>query len=76
MPTRHGESAVIRILPKDRGILEVSKLGLSVPDQSKLKRLLIFRTDCGDYRTDRKRKNNDTRYNADGAQRQHTKILL
>ena len=40
MPTRHGESAVIRLLPKDRGILEVSKLGLSIPDQSKLKRLL------------------------------------
>ena len=40
MPTRHGESAVIRLLPKDRGILEVSKLGLSAPDQSKLKRLL------------------------------------
>ena len=40
MPTRHGESAVIRLLPKDRGILEVSNLGLSIPDQGKLKRLL------------------------------------
>jgi general secretion pathway protein E len=40
MPTRHGESAVIRLLPKDRGILEIAKLGLSTPDQSKLKRLL------------------------------------
>ena len=28
MPTQHGESAVIRLLPRDRGLLEVSKLGL------------------------------------------------
>ena len=29
MPTQHGESAVIRILPKDRGLLVVEKLGFS-----------------------------------------------
>src|SRR5262249_52687969 len=40
MPTRYGESAVIRLLPKDRGALEVSKLGLSNTDQSRLNRLL------------------------------------
>ena len=40
MPTRYGESAVIRLLPKDRGVLEVSKLGLSNADQSTLNRLL------------------------------------
>jgi general secretion pathway protein E len=40
MPTRHGESAVIRLLPKDRGVLEVSKLGLSNTDRSTLNRLL------------------------------------
>lgn len=40
MPTQHGESAVIRILPKDRGLLVVEKLGFSVPDESKLRRLL------------------------------------
>jgi general secretion pathway protein E len=40
MPTRHGESAVIRLLPKDRGVLEIAKLGLSNPDQDRLHRLL------------------------------------
>ncbi|MGY4474250.1 GspE/PulE family protein [Bradyrhizobium sp. USDA 3364] len=40
MPTQHGESAVIRILPKDRGLLVVEKLGFSEPDESKLRRLL------------------------------------
>ena len=29
MPTQHGESAVIRLLPRDRGLLDVAKLGLS-----------------------------------------------
>ncbi len=28
MPTQHGESAVIRLLPRDRGLLEMGKLGL------------------------------------------------
>ena len=40
MPTQHGESAVIRILPKDRGLLVVEKLGFSAPDEGKLRRLL------------------------------------
>jgi len=40
MPTQHGEGAVIRLLPKDRGVLEVSKLGLSSSDEDKLNRLL------------------------------------
>jgi general secretion pathway protein E len=40
MPTRYGESAVIRLLPTDRGILEVTKLGLSDPDEETLNRLL------------------------------------
>jgi general secretion pathway protein E len=40
MPTQHGESAVIRLLPKDRGALELAKLGLSDSDEQKLKRLL------------------------------------
>jgi general secretion pathway protein E len=40
MPTQHGESAVIRLLPKDRGVLEISKLGLSDGDQNKLKQML------------------------------------
>jgi general secretion pathway protein E len=40
MPTQHGESAVIRILPKDRGLLVVEKLGFSPRDEATLRRLL------------------------------------
>jgi general secretion pathway protein E len=40
MPTRYGESAVIRLLPKDRGLLDINKLGLGASDQEKLLRLL------------------------------------
>ena len=40
MPTRYGESAVIRLLPKDRGVLDITKLGLGRRDQEKLQRLL------------------------------------
>jgi general secretion pathway protein E len=42
MPTQHGESAVIRLLPKDRGLLEIAKLGLLRDDQTKLERLLAL----------------------------------
>ena len=40
MPMQHGESAVIRILPKDRGLLVVEKLGFSTADDVKLRQLL------------------------------------
>ena len=40
MPMQHGESAVIRILPKDRGLLVVEKLGFSSADDTRLRRLL------------------------------------
>jgi general secretion pathway protein E len=40
MPTQHGESVVIRLLPKDRGLLDVHKLGLSTADEVKFSRLL------------------------------------
>jgi general secretion pathway protein E len=40
MPTQYGESAAIRLLPKDRGVLEIAKLGLSTSDEMKLNRLL------------------------------------
>jgi general secretion pathway protein E len=40
MPAQYGETVVIRLLPKDRGILETPKLGLSNADQQKLLRLL------------------------------------
>ncbi|SFK78064.1 GspE/PulE family protein [Methylocapsa palsarum] len=42
MPTQHGESAVIRILPRDRGLLDVAKLGLSPADDKLLSRLLAM----------------------------------
>ncbi|MGA7806519.1 GspE/PulE family protein [Bradyrhizobium sp.] len=40
MPTQHGESAVIRLLPKDRGLLVVDRLGFAPGDEAKLRRLL------------------------------------
>src|SRR5579871_3279771 len=40
MPMQHGESAVIRILPKDRNLLVVEKLGFAPADEVKLRRLL------------------------------------
>jgi general secretion pathway protein E len=42
MPTQHGESAVIRILPKDRGLLVIEKLGFSSADEAKIRRLLTL----------------------------------
>ena len=40
MPTQHGESAVIRLLPRDRGLLDIRRLGLSTHDEATLERLL------------------------------------
>src|ERR1700677_5021655 len=40
MPTQHGESAVIRLLPRDRGLLEIAKLGFGNADEAKIRRLL------------------------------------
>jgi general secretion pathway protein E len=42
MPTQHGETAVIRLLPKDRGLLDIAKLGLARADKDKLERLLAL----------------------------------
>jgi general secretion pathway protein E len=42
MPTQHGESAVVRLLPRDRGLLELSKLGLLSRDEATLRRLLAL----------------------------------
>jgi general secretion pathway protein E len=42
MPTHHGESAVIRLLPRDRGVLSIDKLGCSRSDETTLKRLLAL----------------------------------
>ena len=40
MPTQHGESAVLRLLPRDRGLLDIPKLGLSASDERRLRHLL------------------------------------
>ena len=42
MPTQHGESAVIRLLSKDRGLLAIERLGFSASDELKLRRLLAL----------------------------------
>jgi general secretion pathway protein E len=42
MPTQHGESAVIRLLPKDRGMLVIDKLGLAPADRALLTQLLTL----------------------------------
>ncbi|VIO76673.1 Type II secretion system protein E [Bradyrhizobium ivorense] len=42
MPTQAGESAVIRLLPRDRGLLEMSKLGLAARDERIMSRLLTL----------------------------------
>jgi general secretion pathway protein E len=42
MPTQHGESAAVRLLPRDRGLLELSKLGLASRDESALRHLLAL----------------------------------
>jgi general secretion pathway protein E len=42
MPTQYGESAVIRLLPRDRGLLEIGKLGLLAHDEALLRKLLML----------------------------------
>jgi general secretion pathway protein E len=42
MPTQHGESAVIRLLQRDRGLLEIAKLGFSPADEKTVRRLLAL----------------------------------
>ena len=42
MPTQHGESAVIRLLAKERGLLAIEKLGFAVHDETKLRHLLTL----------------------------------
>ncbi|MFS8039328.1 GspE/PulE family protein [Xanthobacter sp. AM11] len=42
MPTQHGESAVIRLLARDRGVLTIDRLGLAPHDRETLTRLLAL----------------------------------
>jgi general secretion pathway protein E len=43
MPTAHGEAAVIRFLPRDRGLLDLGRVGFSPRDEATMRRLLNFR---------------------------------
>lgn len=40
MPTAYGESAVVRLLPRNRGIVNIGRIGLSISDRSIIDRLL------------------------------------
>jgi general secretion pathway protein E len=40
VPTQHGESAVLRLLPKNRSLLDIGKLGMASTDEAKISRLL------------------------------------
>jgi general secretion pathway protein E len=40
LPTQYGESAVLRLLPRDRGLLDLSKLGLAPHDEQTIRRLI------------------------------------
>jgi general secretion pathway protein E len=40
MPTQHGEAVVMRLLPRDRGLLDIPKLGLAPSDEKKVRRFL------------------------------------
>jgi general secretion pathway protein E len=42
MPTQYGESAVIRLLPKDKGLLAIEKLGFLSADDKALRHLLAL----------------------------------
>jgi general secretion pathway protein E len=42
MPTQHGESVVIRLRPRDRGLLDLGKIGLLGRDEATLRRLLAL----------------------------------
>jgi general secretion pathway protein E len=42
VPTQHGEAAVLRLLAKNRGLLDISKLGMLSSDEAKAGRLLAL----------------------------------
>ena len=41
-PTQHGESAVLRLLPKHSGLLDIGRLGMMSADETKITRLLAL----------------------------------
>jgi general secretion pathway protein E len=42
VPTQYGEAAVLRLLPKNRGLLDIGKLGMANADEAKIGRLLAL----------------------------------
>ena len=70
MPTQHGESAVIRLLPRDRGLLDMGKLGLSARDEDDHAppARAAARHDRR-HRPDRQRQDHDARHHAVDPQR-------
>jgi general secretion pathway protein E len=42
VPTQYGEAAVMRLLSKDRGLLDIAKLGMASADKERLARLLAL----------------------------------
>ncbi len=42
VPTQHGEAAVLRLLAKNRGLLDITKLGMLSADEAKITRLLAL----------------------------------
>jgi len=42
LPTQHGESAVIRLLPRDRGLLDIEKLGFAPTDEARVRHALDY----------------------------------
>lgn len=42
VPTQYGEAAVLRLLPKNRGLLDIGKLGMASADEAKINRLLAL----------------------------------
>ena len=42
VPTQYGKSAVLRLLPKNRGLLDIGKLGMASADEAKINRLLAL----------------------------------
>ncbi len=76
MPTQHGESAVLRILPKDRSQLVPTRLGLWERDDATLAppAQAALRHDRH-HRPDRQRQDHDARDHAVDAERSERKIL-
>lgn len=42
MPSAHGETAVIRLLPRDRGLVDISRIGLNDHDRAAMDRILAM----------------------------------